>query len=67
VPDLSPPRPYATGGGGAGGRGFAPPNVQKKAEFYAQTSGVPLPVALDIVRNEPICQRLMSASSSLSD
>lgn len=51
VRDLSPQRPLAGRAGGGGG-GFAPSNTQKKAEFYAETYQVPLPVALDIVRNE---------------
>ncbi len=50
VRDLSPQRPLAGRAGGGGG--FAPSNVEKKAEFYAKTYQVPLPVALDIVRNE---------------
>jgi hypothetical protein len=50
---LTPPRQYASGGGGGDG-GYAPPNLQKKAEYIAQVYGVPLKVALDIVRNDEL-------------
>ena len=49
VRDMSPPRPYAPG---TRGGGYAPSNMEKMAEFYAETYGIPLNVALDIVRNE---------------
>jgi hypothetical protein len=38
--------------GGAGGGGFAPSDVEKRAKFYSDTYEIPLDAALDIVRAE---------------
>lgn len=50
--EVSPPRPYASSSRGGGGGGYAPSLIEKEAEFFAETYGIPIEVALDVVRNE---------------
>lgn len=46
-------RPAGVGSrGGVGGRAPAPSDPEKRARFYAQVYGIPLDVALDVVRSE---------------